>query len=542
MFVTSNMALSKAVKGKLKTSDYFSQRSVSSAMVEEEEDYRVDRSFMTDAYRVNSWVRAIVDTTKERAIQSELFPIPLSTKIDTKSNDYSDTVKRHMESVMNLMMIPNEDYESFESLEKKVMHDIMVYDDGGMEIVRGERRDGKKIPFALRSNVTGEELYVNAQKNGVLKAKAYVQLREGNEKAWWNKQDFMNFIKNRRSGYSNGTSPIESIAASILGDLEAMNYNISFFENNARPNLAFLFQNLGFGQGKGALERAKKWYYQEHKGQPHKPLFMGTQKGEVEIKQLTVPNKDMEFSEWQSMLLSRIMAVYGMQPMVIGAITGTTGKLNSELQGEQYKKNAIIPLVKVFLHTMNSVLIWGDQNFNYDDIYLTSANLDIDDEKRQADIWEIFLRTGVITINQVRGELQMPPVEWGNEPFVPLNFSPLSTLREFQESRIEANRKSAMSAGVDNNVGGEGKDPVDPDKKDKKDKKDGKSAQIEHMLANFNPPTGLEKIDTTEVITAVSKILQKSESTPKYFDMGATSMRSVVRKFELEWPNILKSR
>jgi len=113
MFVTSNMALSKAVKGKLKTSDYFSQRSVSSAMVEEEEDYRVDRSFMTDAYRVNSWVRAIVDTTKERAIQSELFPIPLSTKIDTKSNDYSDTVKRHMESVMNLMMIPNEDYESF---------------------------------------------------------------------------------------------------------------------------------------------------------------------------------------------------------------------------------------------------------------------------------------------------------------------------------------------------------------------------------------------------------------------------------------------
>jgi HK97 family phage portal protein len=556
MFLTSKMLASKAISGEVRNSVYFGSGNtgLTGTLTESDEDFRIGRSFMTDAYRVNPWIRAIVDDIKERFDQVEVFPIPLDIKRDTNADQYSDKVKKHMETVMRLFITPNDEYESFSSLKKKYAHDVLVYDEAGIQIVKDDLITGSKVPAKLYANVSGEEIYVNTDKNGLLmdgdgKDGAFLQIRGNTVLTGWNKMNFMNFIKNRRAGYINGMSPIESIAASIMGDLEALNYNLKFFENNARPNLAFLFQNLGFGPGQTALERAKKWYYQEHKGKPHLPLFMGTQKGEVTIQQLTVPNKDMEFNEWGLMLLSRIMAVYGMQPMVLGVLTDTTGKLNSQEQGEQFKKNAIIPLVKLFCNTVNSTLVWGDSNLNYDDIYLTSANLDIDDESKQAQIWETFLQNGVITINQVREELQMPPVPWGKVPFVPLNMSPIDLLRRYQESQIKSNLQRATSPKIDNNVGGATSNnknnvnaPVPGNKPAPSAKKDIDDEDINYMLDNFDVPTGLENIDSSLIVEAASRLISKKDSRSRFFDMSANSIHNVVKGFDLEWKNILQKK
>ena len=68
MFVTSKM-LQKAIPGRLKKSDYLSSTDTGSALAESEDDYRITRQFMTDAYKANSWIRAIVDLTSERFSQ-----------------------------------------------------------------------------------------------------------------------------------------------------------------------------------------------------------------------------------------------------------------------------------------------------------------------------------------------------------------------------------------------------------------------------------------------------------------------------------------
>jgi len=539
MFGTSKSTLisKSSTKGRLMSSDYMrnysnpTEASVANmASVEQNLDYRIDRSFMTDAYRVSPFIRSIVEITKNRFDQVELFPMPLSTKKDSKPSDYSSKIKKRMEDVVSLLMKPNDDYESFSSLKKKVIGDILVYDECGLQVRKGTRND-KNIPYELYGNVSGEELFVHTDKSGRLMTgsgkttSAFLQIRSGKILDWWGKDIFLNFINNRRAGYANGFSPIESIADSILGDLEGMNYNLRFYQNNARPNIAFLFEQLGFGAGKGALERAEAWYNAKHKGQPHKPLFMGTQKGNIKIQELTMSNKDMEFNNWELFLVSRIMGVYGMQPMVMGILTDTTGKLNSESQGEQFKKNAIIPLVKMFTNTLNSVLVWGDDNYNYDDIYITSADLDIDDEKKQADIWEIFLRTGVVTINQIRDRLQMPPVSWGNEPFVPLNFSPLSILKKYQLSRIQSNMKNAMSPKIDNNAGG-----------------DSQKEQDDYMVSNYKVPSGVERIEPNEVIEAFTKIIDDKESRTKYVDMGVRNLKDSANSFGLSWQRIMQTR
>jgi len=542
MFTTSRQLVKSS--GRLKYSDYMTVNPVGSlynANIEEDE-FRVDRTFMTDAYKVNAYIRAIVDRTVDRFDQVELFPLPLNVKADVKSGNYPDKIKKQMELVYSFLMKPNYDGESFSSLKRKAATDIMIYDEGAIQINKGITVENNSIPFELTANVSGEEIYVNARKNGTLRSgKAFVQLRNGREIARWDKSEMMNFIRNRRAGYANGLSPIESIADAIIGDFEAMNYNNTFFANNARPNIAFLFNELGFGPGQSAIARAENWYYQKHKGKPHLPLFMGTQKGKVEIKELTVSNKDMEFSNWTLMLISRIMAVYGMQPMVLGILTDTTGKLNSEVQTEQYKRNAIIPLIKLFCNTFNSTFLWNDDNLNMDNIYLASANLDIDDEEKQSKIWEIFLNTGVVTINQVRSELRMPPVPWGNEPFVPLNYSPLSILEDWQKSRIEANMKNKLNNGGDDKqyngkpaVKPAGKKPVVPAKKMIDDE--------EYMAKNFKLATGLNEIEPSEIISAFASILKKRESDRSTVTVLMNSSHNVAKGFGLEWDNIMKHR
>jgi hypothetical protein len=511
----------KALKGKVRYSDNMRGGDEEKASADVT-DINVSRDFMTRAYEVNEWIRAIVDLTIERACQVEVFPMPINFSLDSKK--IPDSTKRHMETVAHFMLKPNRDGESFYDLRKKVKKDILIYDEAGMQIVKDPNYAGEDQKISLWTNVSGEELFVNPNKDGTLRStKTYVQMRNQKVIAHFNKNDFMNFIKNRRAGYANGLSPISSVALSILGDFEMMNFNYKFFENNARPNIGFVFENLGFGKGKGALEKAKTWYKREHQGKPHLPLFMGSEKGSVKLIELKNTHKDMEFTNWELILLSRIMSVYGMQPMVLGVLTDTTGKLNSEVQTEQFKRNAIIPLMKIFLHTFNASLIWNDANLNYDDIYLDSTNLDIDDEKKQGDIDKIYLDHGVITINQVRARLQMPPVDWGDEPFVPLNYAPLSILEEFQRAKIEAASAKDSDGSTDNNA------TIDPEESNKS-----------YVKKNFKVPTGLEKIEPTKLKEIVTKIVRDMESKTSYsFPTGSNNILNSIGKYGLNKEAVL---
>jgi len=220
----------------------------------------------------------------------------------------------------------------------------------------------------------------------------------------------------------------------------------------------------------------------------------------------------------------------------------------------------------MYLSCLNTGLIWNDDNLDYDDIYLTCTKMDTDDDKKQAEIDDKYLEKGVITINQVRNRLQMPPVPWGNMPFVPLNYAPYDTLIEYQKSKIEGNLKRASSDKIDNNL----KVP----EKDKEGKPVGKSdmSAYEELLTgvngiyqalesngesdgnlypyyspdlakNFRIPTGVEKMDPTEVKAVVAKIISEREKLihkAYSFSSGKMSSRAdVVDAMDLSWKNIL---
>lgn len=485
----------KSGKAKLSGRDFsydeYDSFGVGASLIDQTVKDGVSYDFMYKAYQVNPWIRGIVDKIIARVTQVEIFPQPvdLGQNVPKKA---SKQQKKRMEEIAELLVSPNDNYESFRSIVRKQLLDSLIYDNAGIEIVN----NGNK-KFELYCNAPGLEIYPNVKKNGEFASDeaAYYQIRNQKKLTTWAKSEMMFFVKNQISGRVRGFSPIESIALQISADLFSDKYNIDFFSNNARPNIAFLFENLGFGKGQAALRRAKQWYLEEHQGNPHLPLFMGAEKGTVKLQELQMSNSDMEFQEYQVFLLSKIMAVYGMQPLILGVINSTTGKLNSQEQVNQFKIDAVQPYLNLMLENMNIILIRSDANFGYKDVYLEHADLDLRDTLDAAAMYEKYLRNGVITINQVRQELQMAPVPWGDVPYIPVNIAPLGGSAP---DRMGQNPAAAK--------------PPKPKKEDGIDLEDVKGAKSYALLDNVKESAGMYFVPDHEILSTINKLIMKRQS------------------------------
>lgn len=489
--------LSKAGTGKLSPRKYMDPQSPGISAINIATTEGIEINFMKDAYKVNPWIRATVDKIIARVDIVDVYPQPLDLGSDTPKAA-TNKQKKKIDKIAKLFSRPNDQYESFGSIKRKLLKDILLYDNAGVEIVnKGLEK------FELYCNAPGHEIYPFVGKNGAFlnPNKAYVQIRNKKELTSWEVSELMYFVKNVASGSMRGFSPIESIALQITADLYSDKYNIDFFSNNAMPNIAFLFENLGFGRGNAALRRAKQWYLEEHQGKPHQPLFMGAEKGAVKLQQMQMSNRDMEFKEYQMYLLSKIMAVYGMQPFVLGLITDTTGKLNSTEQVNQFKIDAVVPYLNLIIDTFNRVLIQDEANYGYDDIYLIHDDLDLRDMKTTAEMYETYLKNGVITINQVRQELKMAPVPWGDIPYIPVNIAPLGGSAP---SRMDQN---PAAADVPEDMQYE--PPPTPDYGEPNKKSLTKDRVTDTMVKKW---AGLKYVRNSLIVDAVTEIIKKREN------------------------------
>ena len=118
----------------------------------------------------------------------------------------------------------------------------------------------------------------------------------------------------------------------------------------------------------------------------------------------------MEYQKWT---LTQIMAVYGLQPIVLGVIDGTTGKLNSSEQRQQFKSDAILPLLSLEAHHLTDVLI--SQAFGFEDIEIYHEEPDQELTKiENTDVADKMGKLGVITINEAREMIGLESIDDGD--------------------------------------------------------------------------------------------------------------------------------
>ena len=401
---------------------------------------------MQGMYEIHVWVRACIDVIGERAADITPLVKPIQFEVDSKGQ-FKDELKRDMDALASVINRPNQNQETFTDFQKKIYNDLHKFDAAAFEIVRSTFNEGGVELYS----VAGKTIKLNKDRKGLFKdrSKAYIQLDPDTMEhvADWPQDKLCYMMKYPQSDKIYGLSPLETLVSTVTADLFAESFNMDFFTNQATPRFAVLFEGLGQGQTNPTLKRMREWWDQELKGKYHRPILLTTEgEGKIKFQKVGLTNEEMQFHQYSKWLLQKVMAIYKVQPIVLGLIDENMGKLNSEEQVRIFKANAIKPLLTLFADKINYSVVWAPAGLNKRSVFL-DYDLDLVDKAEQAEWHDKYLQDGVLTINEIRVKgLGLPPVPWGNIPYLQNNLTPFGQSKDGETSAVPRSEEQIVQA------------------------------------------------------------------------------------------------
>ena len=189
-----------------------------------------------------------------------------------------------------------------------------------------------------------------------------------------------------------GLSPIESIAAQAIGDIEAVKYNAQFFQGGARlPNVLAFADPIADDEWEKLKREAKE------RGSKRETMFLrNTGAGAVQYIQAGVTQKDMEFLSGRTFTKEEIFALFAPGLASILAVNATEA---NALAGENTLiSKAVYPMQVSMAEKITSEILplYGENLVGeFEDIRQKDRELQLREE-------EMFSRTH--TVNEIRTE------------------------------------------------------------------------------------------------------------------------------------------
>lgn len=191
-------------------------------------------------------------------------------------------------------------------------------------------------------------------------------------------------------------------------------YNLTFFQNNAIPDYAVVFEG---DVADNAADVIRDYFKRHLKGQAHKTLVLETPTGaKVRFEKLTDSSaREGSFRLLRTDCRDEILQAHGVPPQKVGIVE--TGKLGGNLSSEQireYQLSIIGPGQEEMSGQMNSVISAG---FGVEGLEFRFEQYDIEDRLVNAQEDEIYVRNRVVTPNEVRARRfpDKEPLEGGDE-------------------------------------------------------------------------------------------------------------------------------
>lgn len=337
------------------------------------------------------------------------------------------TNKDQIDEVTVLLKYPNST-DSFRTLLDKMLEDLLVLDAVSLEKTRF--LDGKVAQLHFVDSATIRpvfdeygnddiEIPLKTKKEGnITLPTSYVQIlnnsqyggpESGDIVAAWPKKDFMFFHQHPQGSmesFGYGLSPLEGVVSVVANILNADNFNSTYFEEGAFPPI--IIQLTGTVNQRD-LEAYREYMLQELTGNFHRPAMMATKNADgMKIHNLKdMTNRDMQFFEYMQFLARLLCAAYGMSGQDIGLTEDVGSKNVSETQKDLSEAKGYGSILTLLKEQFND-LIWRD--FGYKDIEFDWVSEDNTDIKTSGEIYDLALKNGTLTINEVRQKL-------GEEPF-----------------------------------------------------------------------------------------------------------------------------
>ena len=209
-----------------------------------------------------------------------------------------------------------------------------------------------------------------------------------------------------------GMSPIAPARLPVDMGLDAQRYNRNFFRNSAQPDVIFTTEE---SMTDDEVEDFYRRWEQRFKGHTnaHRPAIASFIK---DIKTVGVSHKEMEFHMGLRWSLEEVCRVYGVPMPLLQDYQQAT--FNNVSTAERlFWRNTMIPEIKFLEEQLNEKLLprlcYPDLQASFDLGAIEALRVDEDSRvQREAQM----LDRGVLTINEVRRDRDLPEVPWGDRP------------------------------------------------------------------------------------------------------------------------------
>ncbi len=293
---------------------------------------------------------------------------------------------------------PNSD-DSFRSFCEQVLEDVIV---GGFGAIELQATGDASRPLVMWP-VDGATIRMKADWDGQPTSPRYVQAtgRYGPDGQIVLNDDELCYIRlNPRTHTPFGLGRLEVAFETINEFLGAHRYAARLASNSV-VQYALWLQDLGPAQH----ERLIHWWQDEIEGTGRVPILSVESKPEV-LRFGQGTDSDLRLA-WQEFLLRVIADAFDLPPFFLGVEHDVNRSTAAELSDLAFRQ-AIVPTARLFAEhltrdAISKKLGWGDLEFVFTDV-------DAKNERDEAEIQEILLRSGVLTVNEVRRMRGLPPL------------------------------------------------------------------------------------------------------------------------------------
>jgi phage portal protein BeeE len=294
---------------------------------------------------------------------------------------------------------PNPD-DSFRSLCEQVLEDVIV---GGFGAIEVEATGDANQPLALWP-VDGATINIRADWDGMPSSVRYEQVtsRAGLNANILLADDELIYMRlNPRTFTPFGLGRLEVAFETINAFLGAHRY-AGRLASNSVVEYALWLQNTTPEQH----ERLIRWWQDEIEGTGRVPILSVENKPEV-LRFGGGTDADLRL-QWQEFLLRIIADAFDLPPQSLGLERDVNRSTAGEMNDQAFRQ-AIVPTARLFAEYLTRDAIC--KKLGWDDLEFVFTDVDgPGDAMEEAQIQQILIQSGVLTVNEVRQMRGLPPI------------------------------------------------------------------------------------------------------------------------------------
>jgi PBSX family phage portal protein len=337
--------------------------------------------------------------------------------------DRMDRVRKAIQDVRQDLETKFENFneeETFIETINKVWLDALTTGNGYLEIGRtnsGEIGYIGHIPSVLMRVRRHRDGYVQIAKSNKIQAVFFRNFQDTETEDPINSDPKPNEIIHFKIYSPNnsyyGIPSSVSAAAAIVGDKFAKEYNIDYFENKAIPRYAIIVKGAKLSQR--SKQELVNYFRQEVKGRNHGTLIVplpASLGGDTDIKfeKLEAGIQDASFDKYRKSNRDEILVANRVPAPKVGVYDNANLAVSRDAD-KTFKTQVIGPDQSIIEKKLNRLIA----EFT-DLVSIKFDRIDLVDEDIQSRIYDRYLRTEVVTPNEVRNELGLPERTDGDEP------------------------------------------------------------------------------------------------------------------------------